>query len=97
MEALGKAILKLDDMFAGKKSGDPWPSLPINIPFQVISPQLALARGKWGLCGAVSNTRTIAIDADPSSKRVADGPGWSAPYLMGKPVRSTPYDHAFRR
>jgi hypothetical protein len=95
MEALGKEILKLDDMFAGMKPGDPWPSLPINIPFQVISPQLALARGKWGLCGAVSNTRTIAIDADPSSKRVADGPGWSAPYLMGKPVRSTPYDHAF--
>lgn len=95
MEALSKAILKLDDMFAGMKPGDPWPSLPINIPFQVISPQLALARGKWGLCGAVSNTRTIAIEADPSLKRVADGPGWSSPHLMGKPIRSTPYKHAF--
>ena len=41
LEALGKAILKLDDMFANMKPGDLWPSLPIKIPFQVTSPQLA--------------------------------------------------------
>jgi hypothetical protein len=95
MEALGKAILTLDDMFANMKPGDPWPSLPIKIPFQVISPQLALARRKWHLCGAVINVHSITLRADPSSKRVADGPGWSSPHLMAKPVRSTPYEHAF--
>jgi hypothetical protein len=72
-----------------------WPSLPIKIPFQVISPQQALARNKWYLCGAVSNAHTIRIAADPSSKRVANSPGWSAPRMTGDTLRSTPYNAAF--
>jgi hypothetical protein len=90
MEALGKAILELDDMFKPREDWR-WPSLPITIPFQVISPQLALARNNWHICGAVSNTRKIEITADPSSKRVANGPGWSAPHTTGDALRSTPY------
>ena len=95
MGALAKAILQLDDQFAAMKPGDPWPSLPVRIPFQVISPQQALARNKWYLCGAVSNTKTINISADPSSKRVADRPGWSEPLPMHNPIRSAPYTETF--
>jgi hypothetical protein len=94
MEALGKVILELDDMFQPNDDWR-WPSLPIKIPFQVISPQQALARNKWHLCGAVSNAHTIEISADPSSKRVANGPGWSAPHMTGDTLRSTPYNAAF--
>jgi hypothetical protein len=95
MVALGKGILALDDAFAAMRPGNPWPSLPIEIPFQVISPQQALARGKWYLCGAVSNAHKIEISADPTIKRFAVGPGWSQPYERQDPLRSTPYNRAF--
>jgi hypothetical protein len=94
-EAMAKAILALDDAFAAMKSGDDWPSLEIQIPFQVLSPQQALARNYWRLCGAVSNTRSIRISADPRSKRFAMAPGWSEPYEQETPLRSTPYNAAF--
>jgi hypothetical protein len=95
MAALARGLLDLDEQFAAMKPGDKWPSLPVTIPFQVISPQQALARNKWHLCGSVSNTRTINISADPSSKRVADQPGWSRPPLMHNPIRSAPYTETF--
>jgi len=94
-EAMAKAILALDGKFAAMKPGDEWPSLDIKIPFQVISPYQALARNKWRLCGAVSNTQSIRISADPRSKRFAIAPGWSEPYERETPLRSTPYNAAF--
>jgi hypothetical protein len=96
LTALSKQILALDAAFAAMQPGGDWPSLSIEIPFQVISPQVALARGKWNQCGAVSNTHTIAIKGDPTMKRLATGPGWSRPHLMGATHRCTPYKAGFR-
>ena len=94
LEALAKEILTLDAAYAAMQPGDEWPSLPIEIPFQVISPQVALARGKWNLCGAVSNTHKITITGDSKMKRVASGPGWSQPYKVVDHPRCTPYKAA---
>jgi hypothetical protein len=94
-EALAHKILATDDAFAAMKPGGEWPSLAIEIPFQVISPHQALARNNWRRCGEVSNRRSITISADPTSKRVVIAPGWSEPYEQQDPLRSTPYSAAF--
>jgi len=67
----------------------------VSEPYYVGIDSTGAGAGQVEIVRRVSNTRTIKIGADPSLKRVADGPGWSAPPLMGKPIRSTPYVHAF--
>lgn len=96
VKAVVKRILEIDEQFAEMKPGDPWPHLTVPIPFSVISPRLALARGNWKLCGKVESNKPVKITSDPKAKRQAYGPGWSEPYRVPPgSIRSTPYDKRF--
>lgn len=74
-----------------------WPeAIEITIPFSVVSPKLACARGKWSTCGKIILNSVSRQSADPSDKRTKPvKPGWSMPRQIvtpnGRPPLSVPY------
>lgn len=73
---LAQHIETIDTQF-GKRFTE-WPAITIPIRFQVTSPKLALARGKWHTCGEVQTGRyvgsewvgpTRTMSSDPVNKR----------------------------
>lgn len=57
-----------------------WPSATIPIRFSVTSPNLALARGKWDTCGAITTWEhdglTRELSSNPANKRDANAGWW---------------------
>jgi hypothetical protein len=47
--------------------------MTVPIAFSMVSPKLALARGKWDTCGAVSTSETREFSSMPGSKRQWQG------------------------
>jgi hypothetical protein len=102
--ALARHIDEIDRQWAAMAEGNSqdWPALDIPIPFSLISPRLALARGDWSLCGQVITDGVIRQSSDPRVKRrpLQCGPGWSMPhrceYYRGEAkIQSSPYDGLF--
>lgn len=75
-----------------------YPRITYKSSFSMVTCQQALARGKWFLAGAVSETELVQ-DADPIGKRHSgefkDGVYWSRPYKDSSPLESLPYDKTF--
>lgn len=81
-KALLPAINEIDEQwswFAGAWYGfsgwapEQWPSHDLEIPFNVISPKLALHRNDWSLCGATSSNLPRHISSSPLEKRRIPG------------------------
>lgn len=77
---LAACVTKLDDAFreltrAFIENGEfiGWPEMTVPIAFSMVSPKLALARGKWDTCGAVSTSETREFSSMPGSKRQWQG------------------------
>ena len=91
---LAQHITEIDHAYdAGIKD---WPSFTIPVRFSVITPKLALARGKWGTCGTVITTGSKTLSSDPSNKR---NPSY---YISEGLVTTRPYDskgatHPYRK
>lgn len=68
--ALALHIDTIDVQFEMMKEtlGD-WPKVRIPIPFAIVTPALALARGKWRDCGRIILNDQRDESADPSKKR----------------------------
>jgi hypothetical protein len=94
-------IQRIDDLFSHPFSGDGLPSLDIPINFSLITPKLALARGKWETCGQVITDGTRTINADPIMKRLPilvmeKGIIRSYTYARGHyQTETTPYNRTF--
>jgi hypothetical protein len=97
---LAPKIDEIDQKF-DQKRGFRWPQIELPVSFHLISPKMALARGKWALCGTIDQKATRKLNADPKDKRTATRPGPSAPYDIvfdrnNQPAPlSTPYDGRF--
>lgn len=63
-------ITEIDDAFTNPFSGGGWPTFDIPLSFTIVTPKLALARGKWETCGHVTVNGIRTIDSDPSMKRL---------------------------
>jgi hypothetical protein len=92
---LSAHIAALDAAWAQMpRTSQNWPQMKIPVAFQAVSPQQALQRGDWSLCGKVSSgERTLS--ADPSQKRLGHGIGRSMPWARPKDAMSLAYDGAF--
>lgn len=98
--ALAKILPSVDRQWT--EGGWPWPAFDLKIPFGVISPIQALARGKWELCGQVMTDGSSLQSADPGKKRIPfhmknspDGLIRTEPYPNGKHTESIPYEKLF--
>ena len=62
--ALKKQIGRLDDEFTALTNNvtGQFPTIEVSVPFSIVTPQLALARGKWGTCANVA-WDTIRFDS----------------------------------
>lgn len=95
--ALAEQITAIDEAFKTNN----FPQITLTIPFSIVSPKLALARGKWDTCGKVTHGTTVIQSANPSGKRnpfSVDNrtrPKWSKAWKEGDPLESTPYDKMF--
>lgn len=106
----GDHIREIDDHFSAwpetfpgerdpSKSREGWyPRITYKSSFSMVTAQQALARGKWFLAGAVTETELVQ-DSDPIGKRHSgeyrDGVYWSEPYKDSSPFESLPYDKRF--
>ncbi len=90
-----------NDMRTSLDNGDATntPEIHIEAPFAIISPQLALHRGKWELCGHVewNIDRIDRATLAPKRERlhVADGMMRSHPMTVGHDIVSVPYPRMF--
>ena len=67
-----KCDLRDSDRVSGTPSGGSsvrWPSVKVPIPFGIVTPALALARGKWFDCGRIILNDQRDESSDPTSKR----------------------------
>ena len=101
-KSLSDNLLRIDAAFHSVRNdlSQPFPSLSIAVPFSVISPRLALARGKWGTAGHVSWNETRTDSASLAPKRTApyiDARGHIRSHPMTVPpgTESTPYNKSF--
>lgn len=84
-----------------KFDGVTFPKVKLKVNFAMVSPALALARGKWETCGDVIENGERVLDAYPASKRepwslyLENGVWWSYPYQPDNARESKPYDRRF--
>jgi len=85
--ALAKHVADIDDMFLDMIDGHraDWPEVDIPIAFQIVSPKLAIARGKWNTCGKVTTDGVRHMSSAPNVKRdpywrIEDGIVTTDPY-----------------
>jgi hypothetical protein len=83
---LAKHIGRIDNEFHARFTH--WPTLRIPIRFNVVSPTLAIHRGKWEMCGAVSTHGSKMLSSDPVNKRDPK------PYHIGSQLVTRPHDDA---
>ncbi len=94
-------ISAIDNLFSQPFSGKGLPIIDIPIKFSLVTPKLALARGKWETCGNVSVDSVRTINADPIMKRspglfLEDGIVRSVCYERGHyGLETTPYNRTF--
>lgn len=107
-KALAKWVPSLDRQWKGFVMGPTplsWPSSQMEVPFSIVTPNQALNRGKWHLCGAVEHTKRVGFSSWPAEKRMCvdvDEPAGfirtlpypKCPEKIG-PLESTPYDKHF--
>jgi len=97
---LSLCISAIDDQFKNMNDGGEWPSIDIQINFNMTSATLALARGKWHTAGNVIFDGVKALSSNPQSKRDPqvfrdDGILTTKPYKIGAQLDTTPYDKTF--
>lgn len=81
---------------------DWWATLTLPIRFSMVSPKQALQRGKWELCGVVTQDGTRDLNSHPRHKRgLVSAPTIERPYIHTftpqniERVASTPYSKQF--
>lgn len=100
--SLAANIGRIDDMFttlATDLTAD-WPAIDISVPFSVVSPKLALARGKWETCGKVtwhdSRHDKCALAPKRAAAYLDNGLIRSRPMTIpSSAIETTPYDKRF--
>lgn len=107
---LAKSVGRLDEDFTGFGVGGKWPTIDIEVQFDMVSGTQALARGKWGTAGTLNWGNAAgtlpgvkSIDSTASKKR-AVGSMWddggvlrSRPYQEATEYETMPYDRSFGR
>lgn len=97
---LSRVITTIDKKF-DRFDGVTFPTVELKVNFSMVSPKLALARGKWETAGKVTQDGTRKLNADPASKREPwslyeeNGVWWSYPYQPPEATESTPYARRF--
>lgn len=88
-ESIGRIDEQFTDMAGGIKSywdsGAGWPTVDLNLKLQIVSPKLALHRGKWETAGELLHNVPRTISANPISKR------YPIPYMDEGLIRTEPY------
>lgn len=88
---LAKHLDWLDLQFRKFTEYPEWPTCTLPVQFNVTSPLVALARGKWSECGKVTtfehNDIVRELNSDPSNKRVAAS--W---HMRNGLLTTLPYD-----
>lgn len=100
--ALQEHIAQIDDDFRALTRGETHslPTIVINTPFSIVSPRLALARGKWDTAGKVEYDRERRDAAVIAPKRsnprpIGNGLLLSSVVDMGDDHESYPYSKRF--
>lgn len=100
--SLAENIGKIDDMFSvlADDLSAPWPELDISVPFSIVSPKLALSRGKWGTCGKVTwdAARVDKCNLAPKRMQAYQDHGMIRSRPLALPlerIETTPYDKRF--
>ena len=100
-KSLSENIARIDDEFSrlADDLSRPFPTIDISVPFSVVSPRLALARGKWQTAGRVDWNVNRQDSASLAPKRthpyLDDGFIRSHPMTVPQGTVSTPYDKSF--
>lgn len=97
---LARVITAIDKKFR-RFDGVTFPTIELKVNFAMVSPKLALARGKWDTCGMVMEDGKRTLNAFPGTKREPwslyqdNGVWWSYPHQPPEAVESKPYDRRF--
>ena len=93
---------RLHDIETDFNNGIEVPTIPITVPFSIVSPRLALARGKWETAGLVTRdlTRTEAASIRPKrtdARRITKGlyRSFVVDNLGAQSYESSPYPKTF--
>jgi len=75
-KALAEKIADIDALFHNFDMGEEWPSIDLDISFQMISPAQAIQRGDWSLAGKITQSTEAepivrSISANPVTKRAS--------------------------
>lgn len=101
---LAKCIDELDVQFKDLSNFAPeWPSMELDVKFNMVTAVQALARGKWETCGKITTDSKRTIDSNPVTKRAHTILDWndaeqimrSYAWTHQEPIESTPYDKLF--